>query len=63
KIKKPLLVCVGTEDQLFKELDEKLVPLAAAGTIELEVMDGADHFFRDLYAEDLVDRAIEFTSE
>ena len=63
KIKKPLLVFVGTEDQLFKELDEKLVPLAAAGTIELEVMDGADHFFRDLYAEDLVDRAIEFTSE
>lgn len=63
KIKKPLLVFVGTEDQLFKGLDEKLVPLAAAGTIELEVMDGADHFFRDLYAEDLVDRAIEFTSE
>ncbi|MDX2457817.1 MAG: alpha/beta fold hydrolase, partial [Gammaproteobacteria bacterium] len=37
KIKKPLLVFVGTEDQLFKGLDEKLVPLAAAGTIELEV--------------------------
>lgn len=24
---------------------------------------GADHFFRDLYVEDLVDRAVEFINE
>jgi len=63
QIKKPLLVFVGTEDQVIKELDEQLAPLAEAGSIDLEVMDGADHFFRDLYAEDLVERAIEFINE
>ena len=63
QVKKPLLVFVGTEDKLMLEVDEKLAPLAAAGTIDLEVMEGADHFFRDLYAEDLVDRAVEFINE
>jgi pimeloyl-ACP methyl ester carboxylesterase len=63
KIKKPVLVFAGTEDQVVKGLDEKLAPVADAGDIELEVMDGADHSFRDLYAEDLVERAIEFINE
>lgn len=63
KIKKPVLVFAGTEDQVVKGLDEKLVPMAEAGEIELEVLDGADHSFRDLYAEDLVERAIEFMNE
>ena len=63
KIKKPILVFAGTEDQVVKGLGEKLVPLAEDGDIELEVMDGADHFFRDLYVEDLVDRAVEFMNE
>lgn len=63
KIKKPVLVFAGTEDQVVKGLDKKLIPLAEAGAIELEVMDGADHFFRDLYAEDLVERAVEFIND
>ena len=63
KVKKPVLVFAGTEDQVVKGLDEKLAPLAEAGDIELEVMDGADHYFRDLYVEDLVDRAVEFINE
>ena len=63
KIKKPILVFAGTEDQVVKGLGEKLAPLAEAGDIELEVIDGADHFFRDLYVEDLVDRAVEFMNE
>jgi hypothetical protein len=37
--------------------------MAEAGAIELEVLDGADHSFRDLYAEELVERAIEFINE
>lgn len=62
-IKKPILVFAGTEDQVVKGLDEKLAAVAEAGDIELEVMDGADHSFRDLYVEDLVDRAVEFMNE
>lgn len=63
KIKKPILVFAATEDQVVKELDKKLSSMAEAGTIELEVMEGADHSFRDLYAEDLVDRTVEFIGE
>ncbi len=63
KIKKPVLVFAGSEDQTVKGLNEKLAPLAEAGGIELVVIDGADHFFRDLYVEDLVDSAMEFINE
>lgn len=63
KIKKPVLVFAATEDQVVKGLDRKLAPMAEAGVIELEVLDGADHSFRDLWAEDLVERTIEFINE
>lgn len=63
KINKPVLVFAGTEDQVVKGLDKKLAPMAESGAIILEVMDGADHSFRDLYAEDLVDRVVEFIGE
>ena len=63
KISKPVLVFAGTEDQVVRGLDKKLESMARAGAIDLEVMDGADHSFRDLYAEDLVERAIEFINE
>ncbi len=63
KIEKPLLIFAGTEDQVVKGLDKKLESMSRAGAIELEVMDGADHWFRDLYMEDLVERAVEFMDE
>ncbi len=63
KINKPVLVFAATEDRLVKGLDKKLAAMAEMGTIELEVIDGADHFFRDLYAEDLIDLAVEFINE
>ena len=37
-----------------------MAPAAEKGGVELVVIDGADHYFRDLYAEDLVDQTIEF---
>jgi pimeloyl-ACP methyl ester carboxylesterase len=63
KIAKPVLVFAGAEDQVVKGLDKMLAAMAEANEIELEVTEGADHSFRDLYAEDLVDRAVEFLSE
>ncbi|WP_029134799.1 alpha/beta hydrolase [Sedimenticola selenatireducens] len=62
-ISQPVLVFAGTEDQVVKGLDKALAPMAEAGAITLEVLEGADHSFRDLYAEDLVERAIEFINE
>ncbi|HID45659.1 MAG TPA: alpha/beta hydrolase [Chromatiaceae bacterium] len=63
KIKQPVLLFVGTEDKVVKGLQKKLEKLPQAGKLTVEVMDGADHFFRDLYAEDLADRAVEFIQE
>jgi len=60
KIDKPVLVFVGSADEVVVGLKEAMTPLADSGAVELEVIDGADHFFRDLYAEDVVDRSVEF---
>lgn len=63
EIDRPVLVFAGTEDQVVKDLASAMAPLAEAGTIRLEVIDGADHSFRDLYADELVEAAVIFLEE
>ncbi|WP_456379740.1 alpha/beta hydrolase [Thiolapillus sp.] len=63
KIKQPVLLFIGSEDKVVKGLQEKLQNLSGSGSLNIEIMDGADHFFRDLYAEELVERAVEFIQE
>jgi|AMFO01.1.fsa_nt_gi Predicted hydrolases or acyltransferases (alpha/beta hydrolase superfamily) len=63
RLNRPVLVFAATEDQVVKGLPDKLAPLAGKAGFELTVIEGADHFFRDLYAEELVERAIEFIGE
>ncbi len=60
RLDKPVLVVAGSEDNVVANLIEKMEPLAAAEQVELAVIDGADHFFRDLYAEELADLVTEF---
>jgi len=55
EIKAPVLVVAGGADDTVKGLVEKTQPLADGKRVQLEVVDGADHFFRDLYAEDVAD--------
>ena len=55
KISKPTLVLVGSNDEVVAGLDKKVAPLADGKRIQLKVIDGADHFFRDLYGDDVVD--------
>lgn len=62
QIKQPVLVFAGSADTTVKNLDKKVAPLVEKGRIELSVIDGAGHMFRDLYAEDVVDQAVEFIS-
>ena len=62
-INKPVLVFAGSEDKVVTNLVEQVEPLAGDGKVRLEMLDGADHFFRDLYAEDLSDLAEEFINE
>ncbi len=63
KIAKPVLVFVGSEDKVIVGLAEKVAPVAEKSAVEMVVIDGADHYFRDLYAEDLVDQVIEFIGD
>jgi pimeloyl-ACP methyl ester carboxylesterase len=58
-IRAPVTVFVGTEDTVVKGLIGKVQPLADGKAISLVTMDGADHFFRDLYSEDIADLVAE----
>jgi pimeloyl-ACP methyl ester carboxylesterase len=55
EIEAPVLVVAGSEDDVVKGLTEKVQPLADGQRVRLIVVDGADHFFRDLYAEEIAD--------
>jgi pimeloyl-ACP methyl ester carboxylesterase len=55
KITKPTLILWGDKDEEVGGLDKKMAPLADGKRIQFKVINGADHFFRDLYAEDAVD--------
>ena len=54
-IEVPVLVYAGTADQVVDGLVEAVEPLADGERVRLEVLDGAGHFFRDLYSEDIAD--------
>jgi pimeloyl-ACP methyl ester carboxylesterase len=62
KIAKPVLVFAGSEDTTVKDVDKKVAPLADDKKIKLVVLDGADHFFRDLYVYDIVENSNEYIS-
>jgi pimeloyl-ACP methyl ester carboxylesterase len=55
KLKKPTLVVVAGNDEVVVGLDKKMAPLADGKRVQMKVIDGADHFFRDLYADDAVE--------
>ena len=55
KIKKPMLVVVAGNDEIVVGLDKRVAPLVNGKGVQLKVVDGGDHFFRDLYADEAVD--------
>lgn len=55
KIKPPVLVIAGSEDQVMKGLLDKVNPLVDGQRVQLRVVDGADHFFLDQYADEAAD--------
>ena len=54
----PVLVVAGSEDTVAADLPTALA--GARDNISVVEIDGADHFFRDLYADELVDAALDF---
>ena len=59
KIAKPTLVIAGSEDRVVEGLKDLVTPLTGENLQFLEV-DGADHFFLDLFMEDVADAVDEF---
>ena len=53
-VKVPTLIIAGSADTTVPDVVERTKPYVGAGK-RLVVIDGADHFFRDLYAEDVAD--------
>ncbi len=59
KIKKPMLIVLGSADEVVTDLPAKLEGVAQ-DNLTIETVDGADHFFRDLYADEVADKVAEF---
>lgn len=59
---RPTPVITGSRDEVAGDLRAALEALAVKlpRTLQLQEIEGADHFFRDLYADELVELAIDF---
>jgi pimeloyl-ACP methyl ester carboxylesterase len=55
KMRLPVLMVAGSADDITPGVDEKARPYVDGKRVHLTVIDGADHFFRDLYAEEAAD--------
>lgn len=55
RIRVPVLVIAADVDEVVPGLIERVQPQVDGQRIQLKVLSGADHFFRDLYSEDVVE--------
>ncbi len=55
KITKPLLIVIAGGDEIVIGHKDKFIPLADGKRVQVKVVDGADHFFRFLFADDAVE--------
>lgn len=55
KLRKPTLVVIAGSDEIVVGLDKKVASLADGKRVQMKIIEGADHTFRDLYADDAVE--------
>ena len=60
EIKQPVLVIAGSKDTVVADLPEKMAGKADGKHVGFKLIDGADHFFLDLFGEDVADAMEEF---
>jgi alpha/beta superfamily hydrolase len=48
-------VVVAASDEVVVGLEKKVAPLVDGKRVQMKIVEGAGHFFRDLYADDAVD--------
>lgn len=59
----PILVIAASKDQVVKGLPEAVRPLADGKKVTLKVVDEADHYFLDFFAEDVADAVAAFANQ
>lgn len=60
EIRKPLLVVTASEDTIVVKLEDRVADLMRSPKRRLAIVDAAGHFFRDLFADDVVDEVENF---
>jgi len=60
QIPQPVLVIAAGRDQVVPDVAARVKPLANGDSLSLVVVEDADHFFLDLFAEDVADAIEEF---
>ncbi len=55
KINLPVMVFAGSEDKVVDNVMTEMSQVSSKDNVELVSIDGADHFFRDLYAEEIAE--------
>ena len=65
RVKLPVLVLAATKDAVVPDVVASFAPLAnsSGGRVHLDRIEDADHFFRDLFAEDVADRIADFIKQ
>ena len=65
RMKLPVLVLAAAKDTVVPDVIASFAPLAdsSGGRVQLDKIDDADHFFRDLFAEDVADRIADFIKQ
>jgi pimeloyl-ACP methyl ester carboxylesterase len=60
RIQVPVLVVAGSDDRIAPDVVSRLASRPPSPHVTLHLIDGADHFFRDLFADDLADAVAAF---
>ncbi len=63
EIKVAVLVIAGSADEVVPDVTTRMEPLVDAVQVRLEVIEDADHFFLDFYAEDVADLIVGLPTE
>jgi len=63
RIPRPVLLVLAGAEDVVRNLPEKLANAAKPAGYKAIVIDGADHFFKDLYVDDLADAVAKFWAE